>query len=89
MQYPAPVKATIDLDPDLYTAAERLAKSQKKSLAQVVADLLRQAIGLAPSAGKMDVAELERRNGFAVFPERSAPPVTVEIVRQICAEEAI
>jgi hypothetical protein len=83
------MKATIDLDPDLYTAAERMAQSQRKSLAQVVSDLLRQALGLAPSPGKLDVAELERRNGFAVFTERSAPPVTVEIVRQICAEEAI
>ena len=83
------MKATIDLDQELYTAAERLAQSQRKSLTQVVADLLRQALGLAPVAGKVDVAELERRNGFDVFPERAAPPVTVETVRQICAEESI
>lgn len=82
------MKATIDLDPDLYTAAERLAQSQRKSLAQVVSDLLRQALGLAPAVGKVDVAELERRNGFEVFPERTAPQATVELVRQICAEEA-
>lgn len=83
------MKATIDLDPDLYTAAERLAQSQRKSLAQVVSDLLRQALGLTTAVGKVDMAELERRNGFEVFPERSAPLVTVETVRQICAEEAI
>jgi len=79
------MKATTDLVPELYAAAERLAHSQNKSLAQMVADLLRQALGLAPVAAKMDVAELERRNGFDVFPERTAPPVTVETVRQICA----
>ena len=41
---------------------------------------IRQGVGL-------DVAELERRNGFAVLPERTGARATIEAVRQLCMEE--
>ena len=33
--------------------------------------------------------ELYRRTGLHPFPKRGGPPVTVELVRQICEEEGI
>jgi hypothetical protein len=39
--------------------------------------------------GPADVAELERRNGFDAFPRRQGGQVTVEVVRQLCAEEGV
>ncbi len=33
--------------------------------------------------------ELYRRTGFHPFPKRGGPPVTVELVQQICQEEGI
>jgi hypothetical protein len=81
------MKTTLDIEPELYSAAEQLARSQQKSLGQIVSELLRRALGLA--GGPQELAELERRNGFEVFPERPGAKATVEGVAQICREEGI
>lgn len=85
--YDANMKTTLDIEPELYSAAERLAQAQHKSLGQVVSELLRRALGtgLAQTA----TTELERRNGFEVFPERPGPKASVESVQQLCREEGI
>jgi hypothetical protein len=83
------MKATFDLEPELYAAAERLAKSQAKTLGQVVSELLRRALGPSRAEAVANMAELERRNGFDVFVERAGEQATVETVRRLCAEEAI
>jgi negative regulator of replication initiation len=83
------MKTTLDLEPELYIAAKQLARSQKKSLGQVVSELLRRALGLSAAAADVSVAELERRNGFDVFPERSGPRATIAAVQQLCREEGI
>ena len=83
------MKATIDLDPDVQAAAERLASAQKKNLAQVLTDLVREALGLGTSSVSDGVAELERRNGFDPFPERNGEQVTIDSVRRLCDEDGI
>jgi negative regulator of replication initiation len=83
------MKTTLDIEPELYAAAERLAQSQKKSLGQVVSELLRRALGLSTAPDDGLATELERRNGFDVFPERAGPKATVETVQQLCREEGI
>jgi len=83
------MKTTLDLEPELYAAAERLARSQKKNLGQVVSELLRRALGLSTEPEDMAAAELERRNGFDAFPERTGPKATVEAVQQLCRDEGI
>lgn len=83
------MKTTLDIDPELYSAAERLAESQQKSLGQIVSELLRRALGLSEGPEEVTTAELERRNGFDVFPERTGPKATVEAVAQLCREEGI
>jgi hypothetical protein len=83
------MKTTLDIEPELYAAAERLAQSQKKSLGQVVSELLRRTLGLSAGPDDASAAELERRNGFDVFSERTGPKATVEGVQQLCREEGI
>ena len=83
------MKASVDIASGLYAAAERLAQSQNKSLGQVVSELLRRALGLNAGPDDASTTELERRNGFDVFPERTEPKATAEGVRQLCREEGI
>ncbi|MGD0092763.1 MAG: hypothetical protein ABSE73_22860 [Planctomycetota bacterium] len=83
------MKATLDIEPELYAAAKQLARSQKKSLGQVVSALLRKALGLSAAPAGVSMAEIERRNGFDVFPERSGPQATSAAVQQLCREEGI
>ena len=87
--YDTHMKTTFDIEPELYAAAERLAQSQKKSLGQVVSELLRRALGLSAGAEDTSATELERRNGFDVFPERMGPKATVESVQLLCREEGL
>jgi len=83
------MKTLVDIEPELYAAAERLAQAQQKSLGQVLSEWLRRAAGLSMEADGTIATELERRNGFDVFPERTGPKATVEGVRQLCREEGI
>ncbi len=83
------MKTTLDLEPELYEAAERLALSQKKSLGQVVSELLRRSLGMNTGFAEASVTELERHNGFDMFPERPGPKATVEAVQQLFREEGI
>lgn len=41
------MKTLVDIEPELYAAAERLAQAQQKSLGQVLSELLRRAVGLS------------------------------------------
>jgi negative regulator of replication initiation len=83
------MKTTLDIEPELYAAAEHLARAQQKSLGQVISDLLRRALALSAGTPDAATAELERRNGFEVFAERTGPKATVEAVQQLCREEGI
>lgn len=87
--YDASMKTTLDIEPELYSAAERLARAQHQSLGEVVSALLRRALGLDAAPGDIASSELERRNGFEAFPERPGPQATVEGVQQICREEGL
>ena len=87
--YGVRMKTTLDIESQLYAEAERLARSQNKSLGQVVSELLRRTLGLSAGSDDASVTELERRNGFDVFSERTGPKATVEGVQLLCREEGI
>ena len=44
---------------------------------------------LREQSGEARLQELYRRTGVHPLPKRGGPPVTVELVRQICEEEGI
>jgi len=54
-----------------------------------VSELLRRTLGLSAGSDDASVTELERRNGFDVFSERTGPKATVEGVQLLCREEGI
>lgn len=54
-----------------------------------VPDGTKVAITLPGECDEDAVAELERINGFAVLGERAGGRATVEMVRQLCAEEGV
>jgi hypothetical protein len=83
------MKTTLDIEPGVYAAAERLAQSQKRSLGDVVSELLRRTLGLSTEPEDGPAVALERRNGFDVFPERAGPKATVEDVQQLCRDDGI
>ena len=66
-----------------------LPKLSTEELAQVEAALRRLRQRDNSGAAVADVSELERQNGFAVFPERAGGQVTADTVRQLCAEEGV
>ena len=66
-----------------------LDKLTAEELARVEAALRRRREEVSTRVRDFDVAELERSSGFDVFPERTGPPVTIETVRRLCAEEDI
>jgi hypothetical protein len=81
------MKTTVELDPKLYAAAQRLAKSQNKSVGQLLSELLRKSLGLNGGDEALTVSRLEKSNGFDVFPERKGKKATIESVRRLVAEE--
>ena len=83
------MKRTLDIESELYAVAESLAQSQQKNVGQVVSELLRRALGLAPESVNVGLADMERSKGFDVFPVRTAPKATVEEVNRIYREESV
>ena len=67
---------------EIEAAAVTLPPDEMKQLE----DFLRE---LRAQAEEAHLQELYRRTGFHPFPKRGGPPVTVELVRQICEEEGI
>lgn len=69
------VRTTLNLDEDVLTAAQSLARARRQSLGTVVSELVRQA--LRPRASEI------RERGFPVFAvPADAAPLTPEMVRR-------
>jgi hypothetical protein len=62
------MRTTLNLDEDVMEAARALADSERRSLGQVISDLVRR--GLAPRAARLD-----DEDGFPVFAVGAEAPV--------------
>ena len=67
---------------EIEAAVATLSAAEMKQLE----DFLRE---LQEQAKEARLQELYRRTGIHPFPKRGGPPVTVELVQQICDEEGI
>lgn len=69
------MRTTLQIDDDVLNAARSIARSEERSIGEVISELARR--GLAPRA------QAETASGFPVFavPE-SATPITPEMVRR-------
>jgi hypothetical protein len=77
--YAEDMRATVQLDDDVYELARKLASREKLSLGKVLSNLARRAIESAPT--------FARQNGFPVFEVRpETPPLTEEMVKRALEE---
>lgn len=75
------MRTTLAIDDDVLDAAKSLARSENRTLGEVVSDLARK--GLAPQP------RIAARGTFPVFEvSAEAPPITPERVREILDEDA-
>ncbi|MBL8553945.1 MAG: CopG family transcriptional regulator [Phenylobacterium sp.] len=74
------MRTTLSIDDDVLEAARFMAEVQKRSLGEVVSDLVRRA--LDPPADPTP----HYRNGILLLPRRDGPPTTLEMIRQIDEE---
>lgn len=74
------MRTTLQLDNDVLEAARSLAKTEKKSLGEVVSDLARKGLG-APT-------ESRGEQGFPMFEvSENTPPLTPKMVREALEDE--
>jgi hypothetical protein len=75
------MRTTLNLDDDVAEAAKALARSERRSLGQVISELARR--GLAPRQ-----TELDDEHGFPVFRvDASAPAITPDMVQAALDEQ--
>ena len=75
------MRTTLDIDADILQAAKELAALHKKTVGQMVSELVRK--GLERPAPTLKV-----RNGIPLFPHRpGAPPTTMAIVNRLRDDE--
>jgi hypothetical protein len=71
------MRTTLDIDDDVLTAAEQLAKALNSTVGQVISDLARQALTRSPIRGE----EPRDRNGFRILPA-TGQIITSEMVQK-------
>ena len=84
MHLDATMRTTIDLPEDLHRIATSLARHNRRSLGQVVAELMRRGLE-APAAGRVEepkaIYRISAKTGLPVV--RSPRPVTDEDVKDL------
>jgi hypothetical protein len=71
------MRTTLDIDDDVPTAAEHLAKALNSTVGRVISDLARQALTRSPIRGE----EPRYRNGFRILPA-TGQIITSEMVQK-------
>ncbi|WP_293899799.1 CopG family transcriptional regulator [Phenylobacterium sp.] len=75
------MRTTLAIDDDVLEAARFMAEVQKRTLGEVISDLVRRA--LAPPVQ----AEPQYRNGILLLPRvEGSPPTTLEMIKRIDEE---
>jgi hypothetical protein len=70
--------ATLDIDDDVFAAAEMLAAREGATIGKVISDLARQALDRP-----LVISDLPLRNGIRVMPRRGGWPITNEMVQEL------
>ena len=88
------MRTTLDITDDVLYAAKDLARRERKTVGQVVSDLMRQALNhpggeAAPAAAADDAVDRQfRALGFATLPPRGGV-VTNELINQLREREGV
>jgi hypothetical protein len=78
------VRTTLDIDGDVLEAARKLAQREKKTIGQVISELVRKALADAPPGAARAATPL---HGFRPFPRRGAI-VTNELINRLREQSA-
>jgi hypothetical protein len=69
------VRTTLSIDPEVLSAARRIAAARSKSIGEVISELARRGLEAGVKMGS--------RQGFPIFKvSAGAPPLTLEDIRQ-------
>jgi hypothetical protein len=75
------MRTTIDIEADVLQAAKELAAVHKKTLGEMVTELIRKGLERPASPARV-------RNGIPLFPHRpGAPPITMAMVNALRDDE--
>ena len=75
------MRTTLDIDADVLQAAKELAAAHKKTLGEMVTELMRKTL-------ERPVAPARVRNGIPLFtPKPGAPPITTAMVNALRDDE--
>jgi hypothetical protein len=78
------MRTTLDIDDDVLTAAEELAKSRKTSAGEIISELARKALaGANDLSGPAGPCGSVLQNGWYVLPRREGLLVTHELVQHL------
>ena len=78
------MRTTLNIADDVLTVVRDLAKAEKRSVGEVVSDLVRDALSRPFGNVSLEEREVDRNDGrFPTFPARDGPPVTLELIRRI------
>ena len=75
------MRTTLDIDADVLQAAKELAALHRKTLGEMVTELMRKGLERPAAAARV-------RNGVPLFPHRpGAPPITTAMVNALRDDE--
>ena len=78
------MRTTLNIADDVLTVVRDLAKAEKRSVGEVVSDLVRDALSRPFGNVSLKEREVDPNDGrFPTFPARDGPPVTLELIRRI------
>jgi hypothetical protein len=83
------MRTTLDIDEDVLAAAKDIAQAERRTVGQVVSELVRKAV-TTPSyhrgRGLAEPAEPFDARAWPTFPDRPGPPVTSVLIERIQQE---
>lgn len=78
------MRTTLDIGDDVLTVVRDLAKAEKRTIGEVVTDLVREALNRPAGSASLEVKEADADDElFPTFPRRGGPPVTPELIQRI------
>ncbi len=78
------MRTTLDIDEDVLSAARDLARTEGKTIGEIISELARQALTTPTiAAGGLSEGETRALSDWPTFPNREGPIVTPEMVERI------
>lgn len=78
------MRTTLDIGDDVLTVVRDLAKAEKRTIGEVVTDLVREALNRPAGSEVLGANGIDPDDSlFPTFPRHGGPPVTPELIQRI------